>query len=222
MKRTILIIMLAFYTLLGHSQNVNHAEKIDSTEIKVKYVMTHDVKGRIINAARFTDSFMKLYGDSMIYECFKRSSTLVPFYLILNNEGSVIDFKIGRTFEHAKEFRNFFERHKWEILKEVISSYGYIYIVVGHTYVKNLTGSRYKAFSDSFPISSNYFNDFDNYSNWKISNIKERIDQYLKNTQLKIKTSIDEGLHPDDYIKYEYIPIDTIYPQKMDVYGRRL
>ncbi len=229
MKRTILITIAACFSFLaffGCSQkesyqennhvpasNIHYTQEYDSSGIKVKYVMTKDYTlSRTVTTARFASAFIKLYGDSIITKFIDENSRCI-MYLILNNDGTIKRLDIIQHSRNPECFY-FINKHKWELLKEFTSTYDYLYAVVNkeYPYADNLTRSRYKPMQMFFPLP--HFNE-----PFMLEDPVEKLRYVLDFENKPIETSIDDGLHPDDYDKYEYNPVDTFLGQKNDYLG---
>ncbi len=151
-----------------------------------------------VNSARFTRAFQKLYGDSLLYEAVNRGEWCgLSFSVKWDGSIDIISNHTNRKFRQSP-IHNFVMEHLWEIVKETISMYDYLYAYSPEeAYLDKIRKNNGLYFYTYIPSGVYSYIHFLMACNKK--DPKSFFDELYSYEFAPLRTSIDEGIYPEDY-----------------------
>ncbi len=156
----------------------------------VEYIVT-------VNSARFTRAFQKLYGDSLLYQAVERGEWCGLSFFV-NWDGSIDIIRNTTNFRFRQSsIYKFVMKHLRDIVKETISMYDYLYVLtLEESYLKEINSRNGLLISANIPIGMLTFPFFRTLSK---KDPKSFFDELYSYEFAPLRTSIDEGIYPEDY-----------------------
>ncbi len=206
------------------------------TSIRFKFVLTKrsmDLESFVayittVNSARFTRAFQKLYGDSLLYEAVKQREWCGMIFHV-KWDGS-IDMISNHTPPIMRQtfLYNFVMEHFWDIVKETISMYDYLFAFsYEKSYLETIKSHDGSSIYVNIPIGR-IEGSF--YRVRRDKDPKSFFDELYSYEFAPLRTSIDEGIYPKDYKRLhdeavmrdsllkinntDAHPLDSIQPRK--------